>query len=123
MRLAGHLAVAVIVAQLAGSGALGGTSVGGRPLGPDPIDQLQRSVTRPLPRVDPPPVSRPDRVWVPDRYVTTPRGQQVLVPGHWERYVSPHETHVPPLVACTPAGECKLVPGGVRRAPELRQGP
>ena len=86
------------------------------------IDQIERSVTRPLPPLPPAPAPRSDSVWVPDRYVPGSAGP-VHVPGHWEQRVSPYEVQVPPLVACTPGGDCALVPGGVRPPAERRQSP
>jgi hypothetical protein len=87
------------------------------------LDQLERSVTRPLPSVPPATSPRSDQVWVPDRIVPTPGGT-VHVPGHWERTVpSTGEYYVPPLVVCTPGGQCTAEPAGARRPPDQRQGP
>jgi hypothetical protein len=87
------------------------------------LDQIERSVTRPLPQAPPPaPVPRPDSVWVPDRSVATPGGT-VHVPGHWERRLPTGDHHVPPLVVCTPGGQCAPEPGGTRPPPEQRQSP
>ena len=68
---------------------------GGTPLGKS-IEQLGRSVTRPVPQAPPPTVSRPDSVWVPDRYLPDSVHGTVLVPGHWERRLSDHEYYAPP---------------------------
>jgi hypothetical protein len=98
---------------------IGQLGAGGSPAGPA-LDQLERSVTRPLPSVSPPQVSPPSQVWVPGRYIPAPGGGTVHVPGHWERRISDQEHHVPPLVVCTPTGHCAQVPAGTRRPPDLR---
>ena len=88
---------------------------GGTPLGKS-FEQLQRSVTRPVPQAPPAAVSPPDSVWVPDRYLPDPVHGRVLVPGHWERRLSDGESYVPPLTICGLAtGECTTVPAGVRQ--------
>ena len=95
---------------------------GGTPLGRS-IDQLERSVTRPVPQAPPPTVWRPDSVWVPDRSLPDPVQGRVLVPGHWERRLSDGEYYGPPMTICGAAtGECVIVPAGVRPPPE-RQTP
>jgi hypothetical protein len=111
----------VLVAQRSGA-------VGLPPRGRSPsagaLDQLERSVTRPLPRLPPPASPRPsDRVWVPDRYVPLPDGSSAHVPGHWERPLPGGDHQVPPLLTCTPDGRCATVPGGVRLPPDHRQSP
>jgi len=93
---------------------------GGTPLGKS-IEQLQRSVTRPVPQAPPPPVSRPDSVWVPDRHLPDPVHGTVLVPGHWERRLSDREYYAPPLTICGSAsGECAAIPAGIRPPPSER---
>ena len=95
---------------------------GGTPLGQS-IDQLQRSVTRPVPQAPPPTVWRPDSVWVPDSSLPDPVQGRVLVPGHWERRLSDREYYGPPMTICGSAtGECATLPAGVRPPPE-RQTP
>lgn len=101
-----------LVAQLGGGGTPSSRA----------IDQIERSVTRPLPSLPPAPPPRSDSVWVPDRYVPGPSGP-FHVPGHWEQSVGPNEVRVPPMVVCTPAGECALVPAGTRVPAEQRQTP
>ncbi len=88
-----------------------------------PLEQLERSVRRPLPSL-PPAATAPSgaRVWVPDRYVDTPAGTY-HVPGHWEQRLNDRELYAPPLVACAPSGDCIMVPAGVRPLPERRQAP
>jgi len=86
------------------------------------VNQLNRSVTRPLPAAPAPKVAPADRVWVPDRYVAGSDGL-VHVPGHWERRINDQEVHAPPVVACpVGTGPCILVPGGIRPEPEARPG-
>jgi hypothetical protein len=88
------------------------------------FDQLENAVKTPLPGVPAPQVSRPDRIWVPDRYVVRPDGLILHVPAHWERPLSSTEVYVPPLIACpTVAGECVMVPAGPRAPVEVRPGP
>lgn len=101
-----------LVAQLGGGGTPSSRA----------IDQIERSVTRPLPSLPPAPPPRSDSVWVPDRYLPGPSGL-FHVPGHWEQTVAPNEVRVPPMVVCTPAGECTLVPAGTRLPAEIRQAP
>ena len=99
-------------------------SGGGTGLG-HAVDQITGASTAPMPTVAPRPVVRPDSVWVPDRYVPAPdTGSAVLVPGHWERRVSDHESYVPPLSTINPAdGRVQTFPAGVRPPPEERPGP
>src|SRR5437870_2522119 len=82
-------------------------------------------VERPLACVVPKPGTRPYSVWVPDRYLSTPHtGGTVLVPGHWERRVSDHESYVPPLTTINPAdGRLQTFPAGVRPRAEERTAP
>jgi hypothetical protein len=87
------------------------------------VNQINRSVTRPVPTVPSRKVPAQDRVWVPDRYVAGSDGLLLHVPGHWERRVNDHEVHTPPVVACpTGPGTCVLVPSGIRPKPEVRPG-
>ena len=106
---------------------LGGARALRPPGGPasSALDQLERSVTRPLPALPQPDVPRPDTVWVPDRFIEIPgEGRTVHVPGHWERRISEREFYVPPLVICgAGGGDCRLVPAGVRGPVERRDGP
>lgn len=86
----------------------------GSPLSPRPLDQLERSVTRPVPVVPRRDVVPPDRVWVPDRFVFVPgvRGE-LHVPAHWERRLPSGELYAPPLFACRPGvSECRTIPPG-----------
>jgi hypothetical protein len=86
------------------------------------VDQITRSVTRPVPKAPAPRVTPQERVWVPDRYVAGSDGL-LHVPGHWERRVNEQEVHTPPVVACpTGSGECVLVPSGIRPEPDARPG-
>ena len=97
---------------------------GGTPLGKS-IEQLERSVTKPVPQAPLPTVSRPDSVWVPDRQLPdVVHGGTLLVPGHWERRLSDREYYAPPLTICGSAtGECVTIPAGVRPPPTERQAP
>jgi hypothetical protein len=115
VKSAGSLLVAglVIVAQL-GSGT---------PLQRS-LEQLQRSVTRPVPQAPSPPPPRPADAWVPDRYVSDPiDGRGVLVPGHWERPLPSGEYLTTPITICGSNGVCTTVPATVRPSPEQRQTP
>ena len=111
---------------LGGSSPLGGFGPsGGRSPISGVLDQLQRSVTRPTPIAPRSPVSRPDQIWVPDRYVPAPGVPEGLyVPGHWERQLSEREYYVEPLVACRRGtNDCRTIPAGVRGPLETRDGP
>jgi hypothetical protein len=87
------------------------------------LDRLEQAVKAPLPGAPARPVSRPEQVWVPDRYVVRPDGVVLHVPAHWERPISSTEVYAPPLVACPAAGPCVLVPAGPRPPIEVRPGP
>jgi len=89
------------------------------------VDAITRSSTAPVPTVAPPRAPRPDSIWVPDRYLPAPHtGGTVLVPGHWERRVSDHESYVPPLTIMNPAdGRLQTFPAGVRPRAEERTAP
>jgi hypothetical protein len=116
------LVLTVLVAQLGGVQAtprIGPTSPGSRAL-----DQLQRSVTTPVPTLPAPTGRHSADVWVPDRIVPVPdQPGGAIVPGHWERRLSEREHYVPPLTATTPDGRVFTVPGGVMLPPEQRQSP
>ena len=90
------------------------------------VDQITGASTAPVPTVAPRPVVRPDSVWVPDRYILAPdTGSTVLVPGHWERRISDHESYAPPLSTLNPADGTvqKTYPAGVRPPAAERSGP
>jgi hypothetical protein len=100
------VAAALLVALQLGGGA---TSTGRA------LDQIERSVTRPVPTTPPRPVERPP-VWVPDRIISVPgQPEGVRVPGHWEHHYGDNRVLVPPLTVCnTQTGECRTEPGGVK---------
>jgi hypothetical protein len=94
------------------------------------FDRLQPETMRPVP--SPPPRSSPppsgaaagDMLWVPGRHVNVPGVEgQVFVPGHWERRLSEHEVHVPPLTGRAPDGRTITWPAGVQPLPAHRQAP
>ena len=115
--LVAGLAVAMTLAQA--TPRVGATT----PAGPM-LDQLNRSMSRPVPTLPPPSGQSPADVWVPDRIVPIP-GQPAgaHVPGHWERRISDRENYVPPLVIRTPDGGTVALPAGVMPPPEQRQSP
>jgi hypothetical protein len=123
------LMVILLAGPLLGGSPVGGTSpfgsTGGRSAVPGILDQLQRSVTTPTPVAPRSPAQRPDRIWVPDRYVPAPGVPEGLfVPGHWERRISEREFYVEPLVACRPGTtDCRTIPAGIRGPVETRTGP
>ena len=86
------------------------------------VGRINASATRPVPIVAPRAVTRPDMVWVPDRYV--PLGDQpatALAPGHWERRISDRELYAPPQTIVSPVdGRVWLVPAGPQPAVEAR---
>ena len=93
---------------------------GGTPLQRS-LDQLERSVTRPVPQAPPPTAWRPSEVWVPDRVVSDPvSGQWIQVPGHWLRRLPSGELYGPPMTVCGPRG-CETIPAGTRPSLEPRQ--
>ena len=87
------------------------------------LDQLERSVTRPVPQAPPTPTTRAPDVWVPDRIVSDPAtGLQSSVPGHWERRLPSGELYGPPTTICDSTG-CTTMPAGPRPSPETHQLP
>ena len=80
------------------------------------VDQINAVSRAPVPAVGPREITRPDGVWVPDRWIPTPgAGGAALVPGHWERRISDRESWVPPLTGVNPAdGSRAVYPAGVR---------
>jgi hypothetical protein len=93
------------------------------PLARDPIDSVKSLAIRPVPQA--PTTSPPASVWVPARRVVLPGGgvEQVLVPGHYERVISPTQVAVPPLVIHTPSGQTLTIPAGDRPPVDQRIGP
>jgi len=106
--LAGAL---LLLAQLGGSSSFNSA-----------VDQIERSVTRPVPQAPAAPVERSPDVWVPDRYVAQPgQGGIAVVPGHSERRLPGGEYYAPPSAVCSSAtGECATAPAGVRPPPDMR---
>ena len=123
------LAAGLLLAYQLGGGSASpglGSATGARPGGPSSgaLDQIERSVTRPLPSVPVPAPGRPERIWVPDRHLPTVDGSAVHVPGHWEYRQPTGEYQVPPLLGCTQDGRCATLPGGdTPLPPAQRQGP
>ena len=111
---------------------LAGCLLGGAmtvPLGPTTtgraVDQINRQSSGPVPSVQNPTVPGSNQVWVPDRYVTIAGDPSpVLVPGHWERQISPREFDVPALTIFRPStGTHETIPGGIRGPVETRPEP
>jgi hypothetical protein len=123
MSLRGVIISTVLVAQL-GGGVRATPFRGTTPAGPA-LDRLERSVTRPVPTLPPPPTGQsPADVWVPGRTVPVPdQPGGAIVPGHWERRLSDREHYVPPLTLTTPDGRVFTTPGGVMPPPDQRQSP
>jgi hypothetical protein len=115
VKSAGSAFVAILLLMQLGSGT---------PLGQS-LDQIGRSVTRPVPQAPPTSVWRPDSVWLPDRHMRDPiDGRTIIVPGHWERRLPDGQYYGPPMTICSEAGgTCTTIPAGVRPAPENRQTP
>jgi hypothetical protein len=96
--------------------------LGGGMHGGDPIDQIDRQSTRPLPQASaPPPMSSPN-VWVPDRVTPDPvYGGQSVTPGHWEQPLSNGRYYAPPLTSCSSgSGLCSTTPAGEYPPPSTR---
>ena len=92
-------------------------------LGRDPIDSVKSLATRPVPQAAAP--AAPVSVWVPPRWIVLPGSgrEQVVVPGHYERVISPTQVAVPPLVIDTPSGRTITIPAGERPPADQRIGP
>jgi hypothetical protein len=98
----------------AGQGLAGGAG--------DPIAAAAARAMRPAPRVGPAPAA--GTVWVPARQVFIPgTGGSTLVPGHYERVISPTQVFVPPLIVLTESGASVTVPAGERPPVDVRPGP
>jgi hypothetical protein len=88
------------------------------------VGRINSMSTRPLPSVAPRPVLREPLVWVPDRVVPMPGEGVVVVPGHWERPIEPHQVHVPSLTIRNPeTGASTTLPAGIRPPSDERIGP
>jgi hypothetical protein len=88
------------------------------------VGRINSLSTRPLPSVAPRPVVREPLVWVPDRVVQMPGEGHVVVPGHWERPIEPHQVHVPSLTIRNPeTGASTTLPAGIRPPSDERIGP
>jgi hypothetical protein len=88
----------------------------------DPIGAATGRAMRPVPGA--PPAAAATSVWVPARHVFVPgSGEAVLVPGHYERVISPTQVFVPPLILHPKSGASVTVPAGERPPVDVRQGP
>ncbi len=96
--------------------------LGGGMHGGDPINQIERSVTGPLPQAAPPPTTSSPNVWVPDRVTPDPvYGGSSVTPGHWEQQLPNGRYYAPPLTSCSSgSGECSTTPGGESPPPSMR---
>jgi hypothetical protein len=62
--------------------------------------------------------------WVPDRAVSVPGAGVVMVPGHWERRLQPHQVFVPSLTIRNPqTGVLSTFPAGTYPPVEERLAP
>ena len=120
---AGAVGMLVAAAMAMGAGAAGaqGSLPSVRP--PDAIDRARGMATKPLPGVPPPPPV--EERWVPERRFYSPQlGQEVVVPGHYERRITDQQSQVPPLNAITrPDGRQIPIPGGEHPPAEIRSAP
>lgn len=87
------------------------------------IGQVKAMAMRAAPSAPAP--ARPWEEWVSERRVWVPGlGVFAVVPGHWERRISPTESSVPSLTIFREADRAPLtVPGGERLPADLRSGP
>jgi hypothetical protein len=76
------------------------------------VDQLNSSSMRGVPVPPLPTAARPDRVWIPDRYVYTPEHPHGLhVPGHWLTVTREGQVIAPPRVGTAPGtGAAETLP-------------
>ena len=117
--IAAGFVTVLVLAQVGATPRIGPSSPSSRAL-----DQLNNSVTRPVPALPRPTGNYASDVWVPDRIIPAPdQAGGIMVPGHWERRLSDREHYVPPLTVRTPDGRVLTVPGGVMPPPEQRQSP
>jgi hypothetical protein len=85
-------------------------------------DQIEHSVTIPLPEAPGPTTTQSPDVWVPDRVTPDPvYGGQWITPGHWELPLPNGRYYAPPLTACsTGSGQCTTTPAGEYPPPGMR---
>ncbi len=96
--------------------------LGGGTPGTNPAEQIERSVTQPLPQAPPPPTAPSPDVWVPDRVIPdSVYGGTSVAPGHSERRLPNGGYYAPPLTTCSSgSGQCSTSPAGEYPAPALR---
>jgi hypothetical protein len=87
------------------------------------IRQVREMAMRPASSAPAP--APPREEWVSERRVLVPGlGVFAVVPGHWERRISPTASSVPSLTIFREADRAPLtVPGGERLPADLRSGP
>ena len=119
-RLLLAFALATVLIDVVGAVAAG---IGQPHFGPtttqQAVDQINRSVTRPVPSVPPPVVARPSSIWVPEHFTVG----DVKVPGHWQQRLPDGSLSVPPLVVDDPRTGPRLIPGHVAPGPSAEQNP
>ena len=93
--------------------------------GAGPLEQIERSVTQPLPQAPALPATPSPDVWVPDRITPdSVYGGTSVAPGHWERRLPNGGYYAPPLTTCSSgSGACSTSPAGEYPSPGMRVGP
>ena len=93
--------------------------------GAGPLEQIERSVTQPLPQAPAPATTPSPDVWTPDRVVPDPvYGGSSVVPGHWEHRLPSGGYYAPPSTTCSSgSGACSTSPAGEYPSPGMRVGP
>ena len=88
----------------------------------DPIGDAKARALRPVPQA--PAQGAGTSVWVPPRRVFLPgTTEEVWVPGHYERVISPTQVWVPPLSVESSGGQGVTIPAGERPPAGVRPGP
>jgi len=99
--------------------------LGGSTPGADPIAQIERSVTQPLPQAPALQTTPSPNVWVPDRITPdSVYGGVSVAPGHWDRRLPNGGYYAPPSTSCSSgSGACSTSPAGEYPSPALGIGP
>jgi hypothetical protein len=112
-RLREALGPCLLAGGLAAMPSLGGTTAS------QAVNQITGSATQGLAIPPPPSATRPNQLWVPDRWLPVP-GQTTpaLVPGHWEQRIDERRSYAPPIIVVDPStGATRVSPAEIKEQP------